>query len=73
VTGGRVPLACCLGRDVVSGRLVRTAWQAGLDGHEVAIAWDGRDDSGRRAPAGVYLVRVESGAGAAVGRLVKTT
>jgi hypothetical protein len=31
-----------------------------------------RDDTGRSAPAGIYLVRVESGAGEAVGRLVKT-
>jgi hypothetical protein len=55
-----------------AGRLVRTAWEGNLDGREVAIAWDGKDQSGRETLAGIYLVRVESGAGEAVGRLVKT-
>lgn len=53
------------------GRLVRTAWEGTLDGREVAIDWDGHDEAGREAPAGIYLARVESGAGEALGRLVK--
>jgi flagellar hook assembly protein FlgD len=36
------------------------------------ITWDGKDRSGRDAPAGIYLVRVESTGGQALGRLVKT-
>jgi flagellar hook assembly protein FlgD len=54
-----------------SGRLVRTAWEGSLGGREVAIIWDGRDQSGRETPAGVYLLRVESTGGDAMGRLVK--
>lgn len=54
-----------------AGRLVRTAWEGRLDEREVAIAWDGKDQAGRETPAGMYLVRVESSGGGAVGRLVK--
>jgi flagellar hook assembly protein FlgD len=61
-----------LDRGAGAGRLLRTAWEGSLDGREVTITWDGKDDSGRESPAGVYLVRVESGAGEAVGRVVKT-
>jgi hypothetical protein len=65
------------------GRLVRTAWDGNLDGREMTIVWDGRDQSGREVPAGIYLVRVKSTApaggtppkgstsGEATGRLVK--
>ena len=55
-----------------AGRLVRTAWEGSLDGREVTIIWDGKDQSGRETPAGIYLLRVESTAGEAIGRLVKT-
>jgi flagellar hook assembly protein FlgD len=54
-----------------AGRLVRNAWEGRPDGREEAISWDGRDQSGRQAPAGIYLVRVESTAGGALGRLAK--
>ena len=53
-----------------AGRLVRTAWNGTLTGHTFAVTWDGRDDSGREAPAGIYLVRAEGVSGRAVGRLV---
>jgi hypothetical protein len=33
----------------------------------MTITSDGKDQSGREAPEGIYLVRVESGAGEAVG------
>jgi hypothetical protein len=55
-----------------TGRLVRRAWEGGLDGREVAVTWDGKDESGHAVPAGIYLARVESTAGQALGRLVKT-
>ncbi len=43
------------------GRLVR-AWSAeAVDSGTREYAWDGRDGSGRPAPAGLYLVRVRSG------------
>ncbi len=54
------------------GRLIRTAWQGSLDGRRMAIPWDGRDQAGREAPAGIYLVRVESAGGEPLVRLVKT-
>ena len=37
-----------------------------------AMRWDGRDDTGRRVSAGVYLVRLTTSAGEASGRLVLT-
>jgi hypothetical protein len=43
-----------------------------LDGRETTITWDAMAHSGRSTPAGVYLVRVESGAGEAVGSVAKT-
>lgn len=54
-----------------AGRLVRTVWEGSLDGREVALTWDGHDQSGREAPAGIYLLRVESAGGVATGRLVR--
>ncbi|MBA4377329.1 MAG: hypothetical protein C0395_01495 [Gemmatimonas sp.] len=40
------------------GRRVR-AWD--LAAGDFVVAWDGRDDRGRRLPAGVYIVRLEHG------------
>jgi hypothetical protein len=53
-----------------AGRLVRTVWGGMLTGRSFTVDWDGRDDSGREAPAGVYLVRGEGTTGSAVVRLV---
>lgn len=47
------------------GRVVRRL----AVGPEGTARWDGRDEAGRRAPAGVYLVRARGGF--AAGRLVK--
>ncbi len=46
----------------VRGARVRTLARARLDAGRHSLAWDGLDDSGRRAPAGVYLVRMSAGA-----------
>ena len=54
-----------------AGRLVRTAWSGVLNGRAFTVTWDGRDDSGREAATGIYMVRLESGSGNAIGRLVK--
>jgi hypothetical protein len=43
------------------GRLVREIVNAELPAGEHAVAWDRRDGRGRRAPAGVYLMRVTAG------------
>ncbi len=52
-----------------AGRAVwRRAWTA-APGPQ-AVRWDGRDDSGRGVPSGVYLYRVETAAGSGSGRMV---
>jgi len=43
------------------GRLVRSWTADAVDAGTRDYAWDGRDASGRDAPAGLYLVRVRSG------------
>jgi hypothetical protein len=35
---------------------------------DLALAWDGRDDSGRRLPSGIYLYRLQAGEYSAVRR-----
>ena len=35
------------------------------------FTWDGRDDHGTLAPAGLYFVRIAQGASAATARLVR--
>ncbi|MCA9753466.1 MAG: hypothetical protein KC591_14830 [Gemmatimonadetes bacterium] len=56
----------------VTGRRVRSlvpSREAGAEGGRVSVVWDGRDERGRRVPAGVYFVRAEGSAEA--GRLVR--
>ncbi len=43
------------------GRLVRTLVEGALDAGVHPVSWDGDDARGRAAPAGVYLLRFESG------------
>src|SRR5262249_42400568 len=54
-----------------SGRRVRALVRGPLDAGAHDIPWDGRDDAGRRAPAGIYFVKVVTRDGAATSRLVK--
>lgn len=42
----------------VSGRLFRTLVDATLPAGRRTATWDGRDDGGRRVPAGVYVARL---------------
>ncbi|MBA4377286.1 MAG: hypothetical protein C0395_01280 [Gemmatimonas sp.] len=51
----------------LAGRLVRTLVAGDRPAGPGAAVWDGRDEGGRDAPAGVYFCRLES-AGAAVTR-----
>jgi hypothetical protein len=54
-----------------AGRLVRTAWIGKLNRRAFTVAWDGRDDSGRKAATGISMVRLESGTGRVIHRLGK--
>jgi hypothetical protein len=51
------------------GRLVRTLARGALPAGDRAIAWDLRDDAGRRASAGIYFVRLAAGSNVLVRRL----
>lgn len=46
----------------VDGRLVATLVDGPLAAGPHAIVWNGRDDSGRRLPSGIYQYRLEAGA-----------
>jgi hypothetical protein len=54
----------------VDGTRVRTLVDAALPAGPGQAVWDGRDASGRRVPAGVYLFSLQGPAGSASGRLV---
>jgi hypothetical protein len=55
----------------VAGRLVRRLPATETAGGPHHLQWDGRDDDGRTAPAGVYLVRVTTPDGVATTRVAK--
>ncbi|MBK9471879.1 MAG: T9SS type A sorting domain-containing protein [bacterium] len=55
-----------------SGRLVRSLAEGTTFAGRHRLDWDGRDDAGRRAAAGLYLIRVESGSRAATRKVVLT-
>ena len=48
------------GLGFISGRLVKSLLDGPAEAGEHSIRWDGRSAAGRRAPAGVYLVRFRS-------------
>ncbi len=54
----------------VSGRLVRTLRAGELSAGGHVVAWDGRDETGRRLPAGTYLARVAGNGRVSSRRLV---
>ena len=43
----------------VLGRRVRRIFEGPRNAGEFAAQWDGRDETGRAAPAGVYFYRLE--------------
>ena len=47
----------------LGGRAVRELWGGGAEAGEHRVAWDGRDDAGRGAPSGVYIVRLATSEG----------
>ena len=66
----RIGLAVSRGAEVrltiedVGGRRVRTLLHRTLGPGSHVFAWDGRDDTGARVSAGVYLCRASDGASA---------
>jgi hypothetical protein len=54
----------------VDGALIRTLGRRDFPEGSSSFTWDGTDDSGRRLPSGVYLVRLD-GAAHAVARVVQ--
>jgi len=54
------PAAVQLTVHSVDGRLTRTLTDGPLEAGEHRLEWDGRDDRGRLAAAGVYYVRLQS-------------
>lgn len=53
----------------VTGKLVRTLFDAVRPAGEHATAWDGRAESGDRAHSGVYFYRLDAGRDVVVGRI----
>jgi flagellar hook assembly protein FlgD len=45
----------------LAGRRVRQLLDRRLETGRHQVAWDGRDESGRRAAHGIYLLRLEAG------------
>jgi flagellar hook assembly protein FlgD len=54
----------------LSGRHVRALAPRRFEAGAAELTWDGRDDLGRSAPAGVYWLRVSGDAGDASRRVV---
>jgi hypothetical protein len=44
----------------VQGRVIRTLVDGAREAGEYSLVWDGRDDTGRRASPGLYLVRLRA-------------
>ena len=55
----------------VAGKLVRTLSEEWVPAGTRQLRWDGRSDTGRIAPAGVYVVSIESERGRLTKRLVR--
>jgi hypothetical protein len=75
---GAVKIVCSLGKtadtDVsvfsISGRLVRTLAKGISSPGRTEVTWDGRNETGDRVPAGIYLVRLHAGEASATGKVV---
>lgn len=54
----------------VDGRLVRTLMAGDAGPGPVEVAWDGRDERGKRVASGLYFVRLEVGSAVRQGKVV---
>ncbi len=55
----------------VGGRVMRSLWRGPLAAGATPLRWDGADDLGNAAPAGLYFVRASAGGESAVARFVR--
>jgi choice-of-anchor B domain-containing protein len=55
----------------LAGRRVRTLHRGSAPAGRMSLSWDGRDESGRVASAGLYFVRAASGPSSAETRIVR--
>jgi hypothetical protein len=55
----------------VAGRLIRRLAAASPSGNDAALVWDGADDHGQPAPAGLYFAQARWGDASANMRLVR--
>jgi hypothetical protein len=55
----------------LSGRRVRMLWSGSAAAGESVASWDGRDDQGRRAAAGIYFLRLNADGERLARRIVK--
>jgi flagellar hook assembly protein FlgD len=55
----------------VTGRRVRALAGRAFAAGPAALPWDGRDEAGRKVPAGVYFFRIEGADLAEAGRVVR--
>jgi choice-of-anchor B domain-containing protein len=55
----------------VAGRRVVTLYRGTAPAGRMPLTWEGRDELGRQAPAGLYFARATTGQGSAVTRLVR--
>jgi flagellar hook assembly protein FlgD len=54
----------------VSGRIVRTLTDERRPAGRQRVVWDGRDEKGHEAPAGIYLFRLTGASGVATRKAV---
>ena len=54
----------------LAGRLVRRLHRGEMGDGALEVAWDGRDEWGQDAPAGVYLIRGRGGEASASTRVL---
>ena len=68
----RFPAACSSTLEIfdAAGSRVRRLASGGQPAGARTYGWDGRDDGGRRVPAGIYLARLETEWEVATGKLV---
>ena len=53
-----------------AGRLIKNFELQPVTGNQLSVAWDGRDDRGRRTPSGIYFVKLQTGQSTVVEKMV---